>query len=68
MKYAPKEAKSVIHKSHNDMAKYYNQWHTPTPVFKLSDKMFLDSVDIYIMYSSIKLFHWYLRSYIVKNK
>jgi len=43
---AIEEAKSVIRKAQNDMKKYYNRRRTLAPVFKPSDKVFLDASDI----------------------
>lgn len=40
-----------------DIAKYYNYRCTPVLVFHSGDKMFLDFLDIYTMYSSTKLSH-----------
>ena len=38
---------------------YYNQRYISTPAFCHGDKMFLDSLDIYIICSSAKLSHYY---------
>jgi len=43
---ALEEAISAIHKSQENMAKYYNQQCTPVSVFYLSDKIFLNFLDI----------------------
>lgn len=50
------------------MAKYYNYRYTSAPVFHPSDKIFLDSSDIHITYSFIKLSYHHLRFYIVEKQ
>ena len=37
-------------------------------MFHPSDKIFLDFLNIYITYSFAKLFHYYLRSYVVEKQ
>ena len=49
------------------MAKYYNWYHTPAPIFKHGDKVFLDSSDIHTTHPSTKLSHCHLEPYIVKK-
>ena len=43
---ALKEAKAALTKSKDDMAKYYDQRHTPAPDYKPGDKVYLDASDI----------------------
>ena len=50
------------------MAKYYNYRYTSVPVFHPSDKFFLDSSDIYMICSLIKLSYHHLRFYIVEKQ
>ena len=49
MYFVLKEAKFTIHKSQNDMARYYNQQCTSALVFNPGDKMFLKFSDIHTM-------------------
>jgi len=49
MKTAIEEAKFAIHKAQNDTKRYYNWQRTLAPVFKPSDKVFLDTSDIQTM-------------------
>jgi len=55
MKSATREAKSIIHKVQKDMAQYYNQRRSPTPVFKPRDWVYLDVSDIKMTCPSPKL-------------
>ena len=48
MKSATEEACSTIAKAKDDIARYYNYCHTPTPEFKPRDKVFVDASDIYL--------------------
>ena len=57
MRTAIEEAKSAIHKAQNDMKRYYDRQRTPAPVFKPSDKVFLDASDIRTTRPSQKLSH-----------
>jgi len=57
MKMAIEKTKSTICKVQDDMKRYYNQQRTPAPVFKPSDKVFLDASDIRTMHPSQKLSH-----------
>jgi len=57
MKMAIKEAKSAIRKAQDDMKKYYDRRRTLAPVFKPSDKVFLDTSDIQTTRPSQKLSH-----------
>jgi len=40
----------------------------PTPVFSSSDKVYLNSMDIYTTYPSAKLFHCYLEPYAIEKQ
>jgi len=55
MKSATEKAKSAIHKVQEDMAWYYNQRRSPTPVFKPRDRVYLDISDIKMTCPSLKL-------------
>jgi hypothetical protein len=59
------EAKSALAlaKAKNDMAQYYNCCHTPAPVYKIGDMVYLDSQDIRTTWPSQKLAHRYLGPY-----
>jgi len=46
MRTAINKAKSVIHKTQDDMKRYYDQCRTPAPVFNPGDKVFLNASDI----------------------
>jgi len=47
MRNTLEEAKSALAKAKDDMAKYYNQWQTPAPVYMPGDKVYLDASDIH---------------------
>ena len=68
MKFVLEEAKSAIQKSQDDMTKYYNQCCIPASVFKHGSKVFLDFLEIYTTCSSAKLFHCYLRPYMIEKQ
>ena len=68
MRMAIKEVKSVIRKAQDDMKKYYDRWRTPAPVFKPSDKVFLDISDIWTMRPSQKLSHRRLGPFVVERR
>jgi len=57
MESATKEAKSAIRKVQEDMTRYYNQRRFPAPVFKLEDRVYLDTSDIRTTCPSPKLSH-----------
>jgi len=57
MRTAIDEAKSAIHKTQDDMKRYYNQRRTLAPVFNPGDKVFLDASDIQTTHPSQKLSH-----------
>jgi len=63
MKATLEEAKSVLNKSKDDMARYYNRRWTPALVFSPGDKVFLDAGDIHITQPSKKLSHRHLGPY-----
>jgi len=65
MRTAIKEAKSTIRKAQNDMKRYYDCRRTLTPVFNPSDKVFLDTLDIWTMHPSQKLSHRWLGPFVV---
>ena len=46
MKEALDEAKAALSKSEDDMARYYDQKHTPAPNYQPGDKVYLDVSDI----------------------
>ena len=68
MKMAIEKAKSAIHKAQNDMKRYYNQWRTLAPVFKPSDKVFLDALDIWTTRLLQKLSHRQLGPFVVERQ
>ena len=68
MKTAVKEAKSTIQKIQGDIAQYYNQRKTPTPIFCSRDQVFLDTLDIKTIRLSTKLLHRRLRPYQVERQ
>jgi len=57
MESATEEAKSTICKVQEDMAQYYNQRRSLTPVFKPRDWVYLDVLDIKMTHLSLKLSH-----------
>jgi len=57
MESATEEAKSVIRKAQEDMARYYNRRRSPAPVFKPGDRVYLDVSDIRTTRPSPKLSH-----------
>ena len=66
MKATLEEARSVLTKSKDEMARYYNQHRSPTPVFNPGDKVFLDASDIHTTRPSRKLSDRCLGPYPVK--
>lgn len=62
-----KEVKFTIQKSCEDIAKYYNWYWTSAPVFKPSDKVFLDFLDIQTTCLSAKLLHYCFGLYVVEK-
>ena len=57
MKDTLEEAKSVLAKAKDDMARYYNRRRSPTPSFSSGDMVYLDSEDIQTTHPSKKLSH-----------
>jgi len=68
MRTAIEEAKSMICKAQDDMKKYYDQRRTPAPVFKPSDKVFLDALDIRTTCPLQKLSHQRLDPFVVERQ
>jgi len=68
MRTAIEEAKSAICKAQDDMKKYYDRQRTPAPVFKPSNKVFLDASDIQTMRPSQKLSHQRLGPFVVERQ
>jgi len=68
MKDTLEEAKSVLAKAKDDMARYYNRRRSPTPSFSPSDMVYLDSEDIQTTRLSKKLSHRRLGPYPVKRR
>ena len=66
MRTAIDEAKSAIHKTQDDMKRYYDQCRTLAPVFNPGDKVFLDISDIWTTCSLQKLSHWWLGPFVVE--
>ena len=63
---AIEEAKSAICKAQDNMKRYYNRRRTLAPVFKPSDKVFLDALDIRTTCPSQKLLHQQLGPFVVE--
>ena len=57
------EAKATLAKAKDDMARYYDQCHNPTPEYKVGDKVYLDASDIKTTRPSKKLAHRNLGPY-----
>jgi len=68
MRMAIEEAKSMIYKAQDDMKKYYDRQRTLAPVFKPSDKVFLDTSDIQTTRPSQKLLHQRLGPFVVERQ
>ena len=68
MRTAIKEAKSMIRKAQDDMKKYYDRRRTPALVFKPSDKVFLNALDIRTTCPSQKLSHRRLGPFVVERQ
>jgi len=68
MRTAIKEAKSTIRKAQDDMKKYYDRRRTPALVFKPSDKVFLNALDIRTTCPSQKLSHRRLGPFVVERQ
>ena len=59
------EARSVLGKAKEDMARYYNQCQVLALEFHIRDKVYLDASDICTTRPSQKLAHRYLRPFTV---
>jgi len=46
MRESLEEAKAALAKAKDDMVRYYNQRHDPTPEYQVGDKVYLDASDI----------------------
>ena len=57
MRESLEEAKAALAKAKDDMARYYDQCHDPTPEYKVGDKVYLDASDIKTTRPSKKLAH-----------
>jgi antitoxin component of RelBE/YafQ-DinJ toxin-antitoxin module len=68
MEGALEEAKAVLAKSKDDMARYYNRRRSPTPSFKPGDRVYLDASDSHLTCPSRKLTHHQLGPYPVTWK
>jgi len=68
MKSATKEAKSAIHKTQEDMTRYYNRKRTPAPMYKPGDRVYLDVSDIKTTRPSPKLSHRRLGPFEVEHQ
>ena len=68
MKDTLEEAKSVLAKAKDDMARYYNRRRSPTLTFSPGDMVYLDSEDIQTTRPSKKLLHRRLGPYPVKRR
>jgi len=68
MKLALEEAKAALTKAKDNMARYYNQRHLPTPTYKLGDLVYLDASDISTTRLSRKLSHQRLGPFLVERQ
>jgi len=68
MKSVLDKAKYAIYKFQKDMKLYYGCWQTLAPIFKPSNKMYINFTDIQTTYPSAKLSHRHLRPYIVEKQ
>jgi hypothetical protein len=57
MRQSLEEAKAALTKAKEDMVRYYNQRHEPTPEYQVGDKVYLDASDIKTTRPSKKLAH-----------
>ena len=60
MRDSLEEARAALAKAKDDMAQFYNQCHSPTPQYKVGDRVYLDSSDISTTRPSKKLAHRFL--------
>ena len=68
MKAALEEAAAALNQAKEDMARYYNQRHLPTPTFRPGDKVYVDASDIRTTRPSQKLAHRRLGPYPVERQ
>jgi hypothetical protein len=68
MKEALDEAQAALVKTKDDMAKYYDRKHLPTPVYQPGDRVYLDASDIKTTRPSQKLSHRRLGPYPVEKQ
>ena len=68
MKGALDEAQAALAKAKDDMAKYYDRRHLPTPVYQPGDRVYLDASDIRTTRPSQKLSHRRLGPYTVEKQ
>ena len=68
IKEALDEAKAALTKSRDNMARYYDQKHTPAPNYQPRDKVYLDASDIQTTWPSKKLSHRHLGPFKIVKK
>jgi hypothetical protein len=68
MKSSVEEAKSAMKKAQDDMTQYYNQWRTPTPMYRVGDKVYLDASDIQTTRPSRKLSYCHLGPFTIDKQ
>jgi len=68
IKSATEEAKSAICKAQEDMTWYYNQRRTLAPMYKLGDRVYLDTSDIKMTRPSLKLSHRWLGPFKIESQ
>jgi hypothetical protein len=68
MKAALEEAAAALNQAKEDMARYYNQRHLPTPTFRPGDKVYVDASDIRTTRPSRKLAHRRLGPYSIERQ
>ena len=62
------EAKAVLAKSKDNMAKYYDQRQTPAPDYQPRDRVYLDTSEIHMTRPSQKLSHKRLGPFTIVRK
>jgi len=62
------EAKSTIHKTQDDIKRYYDRHRTLAPVFNPGDKVFLNVSDIQTTHPSQKLSYQWLGPFVVEQR
>lgn len=68
MKDTLEEAKAALVKSKDNMARYYNQRHTPAPEYNPGDRVYLDASNVNTSWPSKKLLHRCLGPFPVEQK